>query len=172
MGKYIFTFSLILIAVLTRLLPHPPNVVPITAIALFSGVYLDRRHTFVVPLAVMLISDYFIGFHDVMLWVYVSFLLIGVVGLWLRKHQGIKTTIGATFAGSILFFLITNFGVWLSAQSMYTHDLAGLYQCYIAAIPFFRNTLIGDVFYVGALFGLYELVKKYLPVLFVAKSKI
>ncbi len=172
MGKYIFTFSLILVAVLARLMPHPPNVSPITAIALFSGVYLDRRHTFIVPLAVMLISDYFIGFHDMMLWVYASFLLIGVVGLWLRKHRGITTTLGATFAGSFLFFLITNFGVWLSSQSMYPHDYAGLYQCYTAAIPFFRNTLIGDVFYVGALFGLYELVKKILPALFAEKSKI
>lgn len=172
MGKYIFTFSLILAAVFTRLLPHPPNVTPIMAIALFSAVYLDRKHTFIIPLAVMFVSDCFIGFHDVIFWVYGSFLLIGFIGLWLRKHQGVAMTFGATFAGSLLFFLITNFGVWMSAQSIYTHDTTGLYQCYIAAIPFFRNALIGDVFYVGALFGSYELVKKFLPALFVAKSKI
>jgi Family of unknown function (DUF6580) len=171
MGKYLFTFMLILAAVLTRLLPHPPNVTPITAIALFSGVYLDRKHTFIVPLVIMLISDFFIGFHNVMFWVYASFILVGLGGLWLRKHQGITTTVGVTFVGSLIFFIVTNFGVWLSTQTLYAHDLAGLIQCYTAAIPFFRNSLIGDLFYVGALFGLYETAKKYLPTLFVAKSK-
>lgn len=172
MGKYIFTFSLILVAVLTRLLPHPPNVAPIAAIALFSGVYLDRKHAFIVPIAVMLISDYFIGFHDTILWVYLGFLLIALAGLWLRKHQGITTTLGVTFTGSILFFILTNFGVWLSAQPMYPHNLAGLFQCYTAAIPFFRNSMIGDLIYVGAMFGTYELVKRHVPSLFAVRNKV
>lgn len=165
MARHLFTFSLILLAALSRLLPHPPNIAPITAIALFGGVYLDKKHTFIVPIAAMLISDYFIGFHTEQMWVYASFIAIGFIGLWLRKHQGIASTIFAAIGGSILFFIVTNFGVWLSNYYMYPHNLAGLLQCYTAAIPFFRNTLAGDLFYVGAMFGVFELAKKYLPVL-------
>lgn len=165
MTRYLFTFSIILLAALSRLLPHPPNVAPITALALFGGVYLDKKHTFIAPIAAMLISDYFIGFYSGMVWVYASFIAIGFLGLWLRNHKGIATTVGASLAGSILFFIVTNFGVWVSPQFTYSHDINGLIQCYIAAIPFFRNTLVGDVFYVGVMFGLYELGKKYIPAL-------
>lgn len=163
MSRYIYAFVLILAAALSRMLPHPPNMVPVTALALFGGVYLDRKLTFVVPLAAMLITDWFIGFHSTALWVYASFMAIGVVGLWLRKHQGVLPVVGATFIGSILFFVITNFGVWLSPPYMYDQSLNGLVQCYVAGIPFFRNTLAGDLLYVGALFGLYEMGKKLIP---------
>lgn len=165
MARYLFTFTLISLAALSRLLPHPPNVAPITALALFGGVYLDKKHTFIVPIAAMIIADFFIGFHSEMLWVYASFAGIGLIGLWLRKHQGVGSTIFATLGGSILFFIVTNFGVWMSNYFMYPHNLTGLLQCYTAAIPFFRNTMIGDLFYVGAMFGLFELAKRYLPVL-------
>jgi len=165
MTRYLFTFSLILLATLSRLLPHPPNVVPITALALFGGVYLDKKQTLIIPLVAMLISDYFIGFHSEILWVYTSFVAIGFMGLWLRKHQGVLTGIGATFAGSVLFFVVTNFGVWLSPTFMYPRTLDGLLACYTAAIPFFKNTLAGDFFYVGVMFGLYELGKRFMPIL-------
>jgi hypothetical protein len=163
MARYAFTFFLILFAALSRLLPHPMNFAPITALALFGGVYLDKKHTFIVPIAAMLISDYFIGFYSGMTWVYSSFVAIGCIGLWLRNHRGIGTTIAATFAGSILFFIVTNFGVWMASQVSYPHTVAGLVQCYVAAIPFFRNSLFGDFFYVGVMFGVYEMVKKILP---------
>ncbi|MDI6766019.1 MAG: hypothetical protein QME52_04260 [Bacteroidota bacterium] len=172
MTRYLFTFSIILMAALSRLLPHPPNVAPITALALFGGVYLDKKHTFIVPIAAMLIADFFIGFHSEMLWVYASFIAIGFIGLWLRKHKGILTGIGATLIGSVLFFVVTNFGVWLSPTFMYPRTLDGLLQCYAAAIPFFRNTLAGDFIYVGVLFGLYEFAKKYLPDLSPQERKI
>ncbi|MBI1806256.1 MAG: hypothetical protein HYR76_04290 [Ignavibacteria bacterium] len=165
MARYLFTFALILFAALSRVLPHPPNVVPITALALFSGVYLEKRQTFIIPIVAMLLSDYVIGFYTGMIWVYGSFVAIGVIGLWLRKHPGFITTFAATLAGSILFFVVTNFGVWVSSQVTYSHTLAGLTECYVAAIPFFRNTLLGDVFYVGAMFGLYEVAKKFIPAL-------
>jgi hypothetical protein len=163
MTRYFFTFSLILLAALSRLLPHLPNVAPITALALFGGVYLDRKHTFIVPIAAMLVSDYFIGFHSTIAWVYATFIAIGFIGLWLRKHRGVGTTIAASIAGSILFFLVTNFGVWLMSLQTYPHNFPGLIECYVAAIPFFRNTLLGDLVYVGALFGAYELAKKFIP---------
>ena len=163
MSRYIFTFALILLAAFSRLLPHPLNFAPISALALFGGVYLDKKHTFIVPIAAMLISDYFLGFYRGMAWVYGSFILIGMIGLWLRNHRGIGQTILATLAGSILFFIVTNFGVWISSQVSYTHDLAGFIECYVAAIPFFRNTLLGDTAYVTAMFGIYELAKKMSP---------
>lgn len=163
MVRYLFVFTLILLAVFSRLLPHPPNVAPITAIALFSSVYLDKKFLFIVPVTAMLISDYFLGFHSEMIWVYASFVAIGLIGLWLKNHQGILNTLGATIAGSVLFFVVTNFGVWLSPFYMYSRDLSGLIHCYIAALPFFRNTLVGDIFYVTAMFGLFEIAKKFIP---------
>ncbi len=163
MTRYLFTFSLIFLAALSRLLPHLPNFTPIAALALFGGVYLDRKHTFIVPLAAMLVSDYFLGFHDGMIWVYASFAAIGLIGLWLRNHKGIATTVTATLLGSILFFVVTNFGVWLSSHGTYPPTLSGLTACYVAAIPFFRNSLMGDFAYVTALFGVYELAKKFVP---------
>jgi hypothetical protein len=165
MTRYFFTFSLILAAALSRLLPHPPNVAPITALALFGGVYLDKKHAFLVPLGALLVSDYFLGFYSGMAWVYASFAGIGCLGLWLRKHLNIGTALGASVAGSVLFFILTNFGVWISARMLYPLTFAGLLECYTLAIPFFRNTLLGDMAYVGCLFGAYELARKFLPAL-------
>jgi hypothetical protein len=172
MAKYIFTFTIILLAALSRLLPHLPNMAPITAIALFGAVYLDKKHTFVVPMAAMLISDYFIGFHSEMVWVYASFIIMGFLGLWLRNHQSIGKTIMATLGGSVIFFIITNFGAWVSPYMMYPQTFSGLGQCYIAAIPFFRNTIAGDLIYVSAMFGLYEFAKRYIPSLQLKTSKV
>jgi hypothetical protein len=160
MSKYLFTFVLLFLAALSRIVPHPVNVAPITAIALFAGVYLGRKHAFIIPLAAMLISDYFIGFYDAVIWVYVSIIMIGFIGLWLKGHRGVLPTIGASVAGSVLFFLVTNFGVWIS---WYPHTWTGLIGCYTAAIPFFRNTMVGDLGYVTVLFGVYELVKRFIP---------
>ena len=163
MNRYLLTFSLILLAALSRLLPHPPNFAPITALALFGGVYLDKKHSFIVPIAAMLISDYFIGFYTGVAWVYGSFVAIGFIGLWLRNHRGVVQTVGATLVGSYVFFIVTNFGVWASSQVTYSHTFTGLVDCYVAAIPFFRNTVLGDFSYVGVMFGLYEIVRKYIP---------
>jgi len=152
-------FLLIIVAVLLRLVPHPANFAPVAALALFGGVYLDKRWALILPLAAMLMSDIFIGFYtwQVMASVYISFALVGLIGLWVRKHKKAAVVIGATLSGSILFFLITNFAVWAFGM-MYPHTLQGLITSYVAGIPFFRNTLLGDYFYVGLFFGSYELV--------------
>ncbi len=168
----IFPLFMILIAVLLRLMPHPANVAPITAIALFSGVYLPKRFAFILPIVALLISDYFIGFYGFeMIFVYGSFLISGLIGLWVRSHKGYLGVLGGALLASILFYLITNFGVWADPRSWYSKDIAGLFNCYIAAIPFFRNTLLGDLFYTGLFFGGYELMKnlakKYLPKSFI-----
>ena len=153
-------FFFIVAAVILRLVPHLPNFAPIAALALFGGTYLNKRYALVIPILVMLISDYFIGFYNlwIMLSVYGTFILIGLIGLWLKKHKTVPNVIGASLFGSIIFFLVTNFAVWAVPHSMYAHNLQGLLQSYIMGLPFFRNTILGDMFYVGVMFGFYELV--------------
>lgn len=149
--------AIIVFAVGARLLPHPPNMVPITALALFGGVYLGKKYALLVPLIALFVSDVFLGFHNLMLFVYGSFLLTGIIGLWLRKHKKLGFIVAGALVSSILFFAITNFGVWV-AGNMYPHTLTGLVESYTLAIPFFRNSLIGDLGYTGLFFGGYELV--------------
>lgn len=163
MKQLLFGFGLVLAAALSRLLPHPMNFTPIAAIALSSAVYLDRRYAFLIPLAAMLISDYFIGFHTGMPWVYGSFIMIGLVGLWLRSHKRPLLIVGASLTSSVLFFIVTNFGVWFTG-TMYPKTWEGFVACYVAAIPFFQNTLVGDLAYTAALFGLFELGAYWLKV--------
>ncbi len=171
MARYAFVCTLIFLAALSRLLPHPPNFAPITAVALLGGVYLDKRFSFLVPIAAMLISDAFLGFHRGVPAVYASFLAITFIGFWIRSRRGVAATLAATLAGSVLFFIVTNFGAWLISETTYPRSLAGLAQCYVAAIPFFRNTLIGDFLYVGVLFGAFELGVKTIPGLRAEPSK-
>lgn len=156
-NSLIIAVLLIALGFAARLLPHPANFAPIGAVALFGGIYLTRRYAIIMPLIAMLISDIFIGFYtwQIMASVYLSFVLTGLIGLWVRKNKKLSTVIGGTVLGSILFFLITNFAVW-AFGAMYAHNFAGLMQSYIMAIPFFRNSLLGDLFYVGLLVGAYE----------------
>lgn len=148
---------LLIIGVAYRFFPHPPNFAPVAAIALFSGFFF-RRYFILIPLAIMLVSDIFIGFYDwkLMAVVYSSFALIGLLGILLRKNKSVLSLVGYSLLGSILFFVLTNFAVWIFA-SWYTHDLKGLLNCYTMAIPFFKNTLAGDLFYTSVIFGVYEL---------------
>ncbi len=157
--------ALIALAAGSRLLPHPLNFTPVAAIALFGGVYLDKRLALAIPLAAMLVSDAFLGFYGEMLFVYGSFVGVGLIGLWIRNHKSVLSILGGTLAGSVLFFIVTNFGVWVIPGSMYAKNLAGLAECYTAAIPFFRSSVEGDVIFVTVLFGVYELVA-----LFIRKS--
>lgn len=152
-------YFLIFAAAILRFVPHMPNFAPITAMALFGGAHLNKKFAFVVPIAAMVVSDYFIGFDS---WqsravVYGSFLLSGAIGLWIRKHKTLPNIIGGTLLASVLFYLITNFAFFYPL-TMYSHDLHGVMTSYINALPFFRGTLAGDLFYVGVLFGAYEAV--------------
>lgn len=151
----ILAFTLIALGVGFRFLPHPANVAPIAALALFSGVYLPRRYAALIPLGAMIVSDAFIGFHNLIAFTWGSFLLVGAIGLLVRKRKSAAAVILGSLAGSVLFYLVTNWAVW-AFTPLYDKTLAGLGASYVAAIPFFRNTLLGDLFYSGALFGLYE----------------
>ncbi|NUN69943.1 MAG: hypothetical protein HUU02_09565 [Bacteroidetes bacterium] len=160
--KTIIGVILVLAAAFSRLIPHPMNFAPITAIALFGGMYFDRRFAPVLPLVALMLSDAVLGFYDGILWVYGSFLLVTVMGMIASRKRTVGVIAGSTLAGSVLFFLITNFGVWQSG-AFYPMTMDGLAMCYTAALPFFRNSLAGDVVYVTALFGAYAAIERYIP---------
>src|SRR3954454_17237153 len=137
----------VLAAAALRLVPHPPNFTPIGAMALFSGAYLARRGAiaFVAPLAALFLSDVVLGFYHGMATVYFSVALIVLLGSFaLRRVSAIRVG-AAAITSSVLFFVVTNFGMWLFS-GLYPRTLPGLEACYVAAIPFFQNTVGGDLF--------------------------
>lgn len=158
--KDIMAIAFVLIAVLSRLIPHPPNFTPVDGMALFAVAYLGGWGV-LFPIIVMLISDQLLGYgwHSTLFFVYGSMLLTASLGLWIRKNnRPVCWVIGAT-GSSVIFFLITNFGVWC-CDGMYDRTLSGLIQCYGMGIPFYKNTLAGDLFYTVVLFGGYRVVSK------------
>ena len=150
---------LIILGFSARLLPHAPNFTPIFAIALFGALYLPTKYALIIPMIAMLISDFFIGFYSwqIMTIVYASFIFMGIIGLLVRKNKKFHTVLAGTLLGSILFFLLTNFAVWMFGN-MYIHTFSGLIQSYTMAIPFFKNSLLGNLFYSGIIIGGYEVV--------------
>lgn len=149
---------LVAVGATARLLPHEANFAPIAAMALFGAVYLKPKHALLIPFAALFISDLFLGFDSLnsRLSVYGAFLFVGLIGLAVRRRKNALTIVGGTLAGSIVFFLVTNF-VFFYPPVMYSHDLAGQLTSYYNALPFFRGTLLGDLFYTGVFFGIYEL---------------
>jgi hypothetical protein len=155
-------FLIISIAAVSRFVPHIPNFAPITALAIFSAVYLPKKQAIVVPLAARFISDLFIGFFawPLMLAVYASHLLGVLFGLWIKREKSSRwlKILASSLGASLLFFGITNFA-FLYAQ--YPHNWSGIVQAYAAGLPFLRGTLLGDMAYTTALFGAYALAKNW-----------
>jgi hypothetical protein len=155
--------TMIAAAAAARLLPHPPNVTPLAAIALFAGACLPGRAlALAVPLTALFLSDLVIGLHDQMPVVYGSFALIVALGMLLRARRRAWAIAAATLGGSALFFVATNLGVWASG-SLYPRTFEGLVACYVAALPFFGRTLLGDAFFSAALFGGLALAERISP---------
>lgn len=149
----------IFVAAALRLLPHPPNFTPIGAMALFGGAYFGRRAlAFAAPLGALLLSDMVLGFHSGMAYVYGSVALIVLIGWAVAKRKSAINIALAAVASSVLFFTVTNFGTWATGE-LYPPTFAGLTACYIAAIPFFQNTLAGDLFFTALLFGGFALLE-------------
>ena len=146
--------GMILAAAAFRLVPHPPNFTPICAMALFGGAALaNRKLAFFVPLLAMFLSDLVIGFDPSRVWVYGSIVLVTLLGRALQtRRRNPAAVVAGSLAGSTLFFIVTNFGVWATAWG-YTHTASELVRCYVSAIPFFDKTLLGDLLFSGALFG-------------------
>lgn len=156
--------GIVVAAAALRIVPHPMNFAPIGALALFSGAYFStRRAAFAVPLLSIAAGDIFTGFHKLILWVYASFLVSVAIGFLLRRRKSISRIGAATVAGSIQFFLVTNFAMWVSSIGNYSRTWAGLGECYLAALPLFWNTLASDAFYAALLFGAMALAEKRFP---------
>jgi hypothetical protein len=163
--RFLVLGGMILAAAASRLIPHPPNFSPITAIALLGGAcFAKKRYAFVVPLAALFLSDVVLGFYRLMPVVYGSFALIVCLGFWLRSRRTAVPIACAALAGSLWFFTVTNFGIW-ALENWYPKTTAGLVACYVAAVPFFGNTLLGDAMYTLVLFGGLALAEKWLPAL-------
>jgi len=157
--------TIIVAAAFTRLIPHWPNFTAIGAVALFGGAYFDKKYlSFAVPFAALFVTDLILGLHSTMWAVYLSFALIVVIGFNLREQRKLLNIGLSAVAASVLFFLITNFAVWLSSP-MYPPTIAGLVESYTLAIPFFHYTLLGNLFYVGVIFGIFEFAKLKFPAL-------
>jgi hypothetical protein len=132
--------TFILIAIWFRLIPHPPNVTPITSLALFSGLMFQKRWlSILVPLVAMFLSDMVLGFGMISLWVYSAFMMITMLG-WFLNQMNVKSIL----LSSLIFFIVSNFGVWIMS---YPHTIEGLIMCYTLAIPFFGYSIIGDLFW-------------------------
>ena len=169
--RFSILVAIIAAAAATRWIPHIPNVTPMIAIALFGGVHFgQKRWAITLPLAAMVISDLGLellsgnGFHSDMPAVYLCMLAITGLGFVLKQNSRIAPIAGATLLASTLFFIVTNFSVW-AFGSLYPKTFSGLATCYIAAIPYFGNALMGDVFYTALLFGGYALASRQFPAL-------
>ena len=151
--KEIFPISLILILAFARLIPHPPNFTPIIAVAIMSSYFFKNINlSLLILLIAMLISDLFIGFYENMIFVYVSLLLITFVFHKISNKINFKNLFICGFAASLIFFVVSNFGVWALGSPgvydiAYEKSLSGLIECYILAIPFFNNTLISTIIF-------------------------
>jgi hypothetical protein len=156
------------LAALLRLAPHPPNFSPIGGVALFGGARLKGWQAYLVPLLALAITDpirsrmeggypaYSLG----TIVVYASFLISVFLGrTFLRDTNSPARIASVVFAGSLQFFLITNFFVWFGGH-MYPQTLGGLAACYVAGLMFFGRTLLGDLFFSGVLFAVYALLSR------------
>jgi len=151
--RFTLLATLILAAASSRLLPHPPNFTPIAAMALFGGAqFSSRRAAFLVPLAGLALSDLAFGFYAITPVVYGAFALTVCLGFWVRQRRSALRVASAAVASAVLFFVLTNFGVW-ALENLYPRTATGLMDCYIAAIPFLRNMLLGNLLYSALLFG-------------------
>ena len=172
--RYSFIIAIILMAAFVRLLPHPHNFTPLGAMALFGGAYFSRKAiAFLAPLATLWISDIFLNnlilkpqfpqyYPEGFIWftstsIYIAFVAIVALGWFMLKKTTVPRVFGASLTASALFFLFTNFSVWMGS-SVYPQNLGGLITCYIAGIPFFWNTLLGDLVYSTVMFGAFALV--------------
>jgi len=156
---------LTLFAVFSRLIPHPPNFTPLLAIALYSGISFKNRSLFIIPLIAMLISDFFLGYHNSIIWVYLSLLIIFYIGYISFRKYSFQNLILLSFVSSVMFFVLSNFGVWIIG---YPISLEGIIACYVAAIPFFHNTLFSTLLFSS----IFHFSYKYSIIIFDSKKEV
>ena len=163
--RNITIIGIILAAIISRFIPHPPNFTPILAICLFGGaMFENKKLRFLIPFTIMFLSDLILGMHNTILWVYGSLLLIIGIGVLLHGRIKLLSVILGVSASSLLFFLVTNFGVWFGSV-VYPQTLSGLATCYTAGIPFLKNTITSNLFFSGIFFSGYILLERKFTVL-------
>ena len=157
--KLLTISAIIFVLAIFRLLPHLPNVSPVAAMALFGGAYFaDKRMAFIVPFVALFLTDLVLGLHNSMVFVYAGFALTVVIGFLLKNRVSITNTAFSMVASSVMFFLLTNFGAWMTS-GLYAKTAGGLMQAYAAGIPFFQNSLLGNLVYAAVIFGGYRLLQ-------------
>lgn len=147
---------LVALAAAYRVLPHPDNVAPVAAAAIFAAAVLPPRAAFAVPLLAMIASDLWLGPHGLFWLTWSAFALTGLLGLWVKRRPNAARLALASVAGSTFYFVVTNLGVFFF-EALYPKTWAGLIECFGMALPFYRNTLAGDLVFSFALFGVYAL---------------
>ena len=161
-AKYSIYFGLGLIVLLafSRLIPHPPNFTPILGMAVFSGAIINKKIVaYLVPLAAMLLSDLYLGFHSGMPIIYFTLAVCVLIGTFIESRVTILNSILGITAGVLVFYLITNFTVWYGS-GMYENSFSGLITCYVMGLPFLQNTFISSLIYGMGAFLIYEVINK------------
>lgn len=155
-----FGLGLIILLALSRLIPHPPNFTPILGMAVFSGAIINRKIVaYLVPLAAMLLSDLYLGFHSGMPIIYFTLAICVLIGTFIESRVTILNSILGITAGVLVFYLITNFTVWYGS-GMYENSFSGLITCYVMGLPFLQNTFISSLIYGMGAFLIYEVINK------------
>jgi hypothetical protein len=150
--------AILTVGILSRLFTPYPNFNPVIALAIFSGVYIkNKKLALLLPLLLMFISDLFLGFHSTIAFTWVGIVLVSMVGVYIREKKSVKSIFAASLASAVIFYVISNAGVWLM-DAMYPMTWAGLAECFAMALPFFRMTLMSAFIYAFILFGVYELI--------------
>ncbi len=176
--KFSLLCGLIVLAAFSRMLPHPLNFAPLSAMALFGAAYFDRKAlALAIPLVATWLSDLFLNnviyaayypkftwFYEGLLWSYGAYALIGLMGMVMLKRITLIRCLGAALSASAIFFLISNFSCWIG-NPVYPQNFSGLLACLAAGLPFLQGTVAGDLVYVSAMFGTYEWMKSKVPAL-------
>ena len=174
--KFITLSLILLIAVASRIIPHPSNFAPMGAMALFGATYFDRKYFgILLPVLATWISDLFINnivyseyyptftwFYEGFYWQYITYIIIGLAGILILKKVTLPRLLIGSLASSLIFFLITNLACWYN-NPMYSQDVTGVFHCYIMGLPFLRGTLMGDLFYSTVLFTSFILIQYQVP---------
>ena len=152
--------GLVALLSLSRLIPHPPNFTPILGMAVFSGAIISKRFiAYLVPLAAMLLSDLYLGFHASMPIIYFSLAVCVLIGTFIEARVSILNSFLSISLGVLVFFLITNFMVWYGS-GMYEYSISGLVTCYFMGLPFVQNTFISSILYGMGAFLIYDIINK------------
>lgn len=169
--KLTFAIGFIVLAAISRFIPHPPNFTPIMAMSIYGGLlFADKKYAFIVPILAMIFTDAFIGFHNTIAFVYGAFIIGVILGFFLKSGLKLSRLAIVSLLGSVIFFILTNFGAWLMS-GLYPLTLEGLMQAYFFGLPFFSYsplemfgfTLLGDLFFNFLFFFVISLSYKYIP---------